>query len=505
MEGIFELIDSVLAFLESYWIAIVVSLAIVATAVLWGTSATIRGWKRKRLKLPKPLYKELEALLSLEALVELFAPHSRYIQTLPEGGKASKQLAILSPFSRAVKASAKRVGKLPETKIFRVRRQIAEAAKRVEVAPLTERQQEEILSEEEGTHFNIIVKLDGNDPEKIRKLKGAIAGQLGLHTITEEATDDAFSLSFLASKQPRVDRLTELAFGAEFFEEHPAQTPYSLPLAVKANGKPWSLPVHHTLILGATGSGKSSPLHGIIKQLTPFWEKERVKLYGIDPKASEFKPYKYSALFSEVSEDAETGAELIADIYNQMVTRAKGKKIDLHNADLGRSLEATKDNPMIILLIDELLSLLISFQQSRELKQAHGQLVQILAQGRSLGIYVVAATQDADKALLGQLRLNFANVILLRQTSQYFNDLFLGEGATERGYDSTEIGQSTKANGYKFSGIAYVKEETGKPVKVRFAYTSDKDLSALIGATKKQSYSDSTDDEEAFGGFRWED
>ena len=76
--------------------------------------------------------------------------------------------------------------------------------------------------------------------------------------------------------------------------------------------------------------------------------------------------------------------------------------------------------------------------------EAHG----ILAKGRSLGYFVVGATQALDTELLGRMRNNFANIVLLRQESVHFNDLFLGEGARERGFDSTAIPASNKTNGY---------------------------------------------------------
>lgn len=115
-------------------------------------------------------------------------------------------------------------------------------------------------------------------------------------------------------------------------------------------------------------------------------------------------------------------------------------------------------------------------------------LTEILAQGRSLNVFVIGATQAVDTELLGRMRVNFANIMLLRQESAYYNDLFLGEKAKERGFDSTGIPMSSKANGYAYAGIGYVKEDTGEPVKVRFAYSSDEDLAELIQRYPKDDF-----------------
>src|SRR5699024_5016294 len=202
---------------------------------------------------------------------------------------------------------------------------------------------------------------------------------------------------------------------------------------------------------------------------------------GIDPKASELRPYMEPSLFEEVVSENDEAQEIISQLHGVMKERARTKTVDLKNANLGRSLDATRETPMIMLVIDEMLSLLIALKGlGRPGAATMTLLTEILAQGRSLNVFVIGATQAVDKELLGRMRVNFANMILLRQESPYNNDLFLGEGAKERGYDSTAIPMSSKANGYAYAGIGYVKEDTGAPVKVRFAYSSDEDLAELI-------------------------
>ncbi|MDU4921824.1 MAG: FtsK/SpoIIIE domain-containing protein, partial [Cutibacterium avidum] len=302
----------------------------------------------------------------------------------------------------------------------------------------------------------------------------------GLHSLEEKPTRDPYVITFIAHETEPRDMLAEQKTGGEFFTEHPATTPNKIPLAVKENGQPWSLSTHHTLIYGMTGSGKGSVIHGVITQLAPYVEEGRCQLWGIDPKASELRPYQESRLFTAIVYETEDAQRLIEELYRTMKTRSKNKKVDLKHAELGRSLNATKATPMIVLIVDEMLSLLSSIKSKGKAgTKTLGLLTEILAQGRSLGIYVIGATQAVDTELLGRMRQNFANAIILKQESEYYNDLFLGEGAKEKGFNSTEIPASNKANDYAYAGIGYVKEETGDPVRVRFAYSSDRDIADL--------------------------
>ncbi|RWZ67938.1 hypothetical protein ELQ92_01350 [Labedella populi] len=255
------------------------------------------------------------------------------------------------------------------------------------------------------------------------------------------------AIRFEAHTVEPIDRLTTEKIEADFFDAHPCTNPSLIPLARTAFGDVWSLPLHHTIILGMTGSGKGSPLAGIVRQLAPFVVEGRAKLYGSDPKASKLKPYGYSTLFEDLAYDDPEMAAMIETVHDIMKDRTKNKRLDLDNADLGRSLEYTTETPLIVLIIDEFLSLLIQLQEmGKEGKRTLTLLTAILAQGRSLGVLVVAATQEADKELLGRMRGNFANAIALKQPSEYFNDLFLGQGAAAAGFDSTKIAPANKAN-----------------------------------------------------------
>lgn len=469
----------------SIWDAIYPHLPLIITTVVTvgltirlGVAYLIREFARLRSRSSRQHFKAKSVLLAHSGLTELYAPAKLHTVQVDEADEDKKpmRLAWLSPYPRAVKASFKN-NRVPKSERLNAKSQIREAAKFITVSPLPDS-----LGGigEADEHYLITLKLDGKDPDTFRRMTARLAGQLGLHSLEEVELADPYSISFIAHETEAQDPLVNQKAGLEFFEQNPARKPYSLPLAIKKDGTPWSLPTHHTLIFGMTGSGKGSPIHGLIRQLTPFIDAGVCQLYGIDPKASELRPYENTSLFKDIAYETQDSQELIAQLHRMMKRRGKEKTVNLETAELGRSLDATRKTPMIVLVVDELLSLLIALKAMG--KSGAGTttlLTEILAQGRSLGIFIIGATQAADTELLGRMRVNFANTIILRQESAYFNDMFLGEKAKEHGFDSTAIPLSNKANGYAYAGIGYVKEEGGNPVKVRFAYSSDRDIADL--------------------------
>lgn len=488
-----ELFSPFIPFLQavkSYVPFILIGLVAVACGIRFGTPLVLGFSRRLVTRTPRHLFKAKSTLLAQPDICEMYAPANQYITDREEGKKGGSQFAWLSPFPRAVKASIKR-NPVSRNRKLNARAQVAAAAKCITVrAPHPADNVAGDLEE----HYRIDMKLDGHDRKEIENLEGRIKAQLGLRETQRINTKDNYTMSWIAHKTEPEDPLVSQKYGSELFKDNPAKSPSALPCAVTQSGNIFTLPMHHTLVFAGTGGGKGSVIHAMILQLLPFWEQDRVKFYGIDPKMSELKAYRETSVFEAVEQDTDQAQETISEVYDLMNQRSRSTKIDVEKGDLKRSLDATTETPMIVLVIDELLDLLLSLKTLGKPGAATAaQLTGILAKGRSLGIYVVAATQSADKELLGRMRVNFANVIVLRQDSVYLNDMFLGEKAAERGFDSTAIPASNKANGYKYAGIGFSKQETGDPVKVRFAYTSDDDLIEVIKNYPKHDDFDSFD------------
>lgn len=422
-------------------------------------------------------------LLKHKDIVEFYAPSKDFQRKLEGDKKSRKQASWVSAYPAAVKAS-QNAHKYESKKVqMLARQQIVAAAANVSIATLPSNLQPANPGPE---HFSITLRLDGKPEEKVRALASTIKSQLGLHSLELADADDYVSVKYIGHAVAPMDRLMTTTAGAEFFDNNPPLKPSLLPLAIKADGCAWSMPVAHTLIYGTTGSGKGSVIQGIIRQVAPYVKAGTTKLYGIDPKNSELAPFEHSSLFTDYAFENADIEVLIETVHKLMKLRAQNKKVDLKNAELGRSLEYTIETPLVLLVIDEFFSMILALSGTKSGKNSVSLLNEILAQGRSLGVIVVGATQIADKEILGTMRANIVNWIVLRIDSVYFNDLFLGQDSAGQGFNATKIPPSSKGNNYASAGIAYVKEETGSPVRVRFAYTSDRELADLILANPAQ-------------------
>ena len=454
------------------WLPAVIILAIAAPLFYFlGIQLILRTAKRLWQRQPTWMYKEQEKLLSLTPLVELLAPTSEYINNLEKDKKRPFKPAFLTPWQRAVKRSYQ-THRPPRNAWFDAPKQIRDAAKATIVRRLNEIEAKQIPEYSQREHYVIELNYSGLDPADFEKLYPKIKSQLALTELIEIGRSNIV-LILRASKIQVEDILIRYKNTGSWFAEHPAQNWKKFPLGTTENGGIYELPLHHTLISGLTGSGKSSPLLGVITQLAPFKSDGLVKFFGIDPKNDALR--KVRPLLEKYTDDTDQACAIIAEVHSEMNKRKRGVDSTNHPAHKIPSPE----NPITILLIDELLSLLLE----PELKQSSPtfkKLSQILAQGRSLGVFVIGATQSNDKNLFGTMRGNFANAVVLRQDSKYFNDLFLGDGAAEKGFDATSIPVANEANGYRYAGIGYVKQDAGQPVKLRFTATTDEDIAALV-------------------------
>ncbi|WP_445996263.1 FtsK/SpoIIIE domain-containing protein [Okibacterium fritillariae] len=472
-----------------------IPLAITAFVLIGGGALAVRVFlprlilanaKRKRPLNERETFDYLQKILTIEEVVETYAPSKPFMKEIEKEQKAHPQAAWLSPFPQAVKkANARNKPAKTAQRFLLARAQIAHAAKSVSVAELPEDLQPGNAGPE---HFFINLQLDGKPEGKIKALEAVIKSTLGLHSLTPTDADDFFSIRYIGHAVSPVDKIEGLTPGADFFEQYPAARITSIPLAVKANGEAWELPTHHTLIHGTTGSGKGSPIQGMIRQLEPFIHEEIVKLYGIDPKSGEIKPFVGSSLFAGIAiGDNESMVGMINALHALMKARQDSIVATKAN-DFGRTVPFDKETPLVIIFIDEFLSLLSAMKNmGKPGAVAVQRLTEILAQGRSGNIFVVAATQAATKDLMGDMRENFPNKIVLRleDGQTYWNDLWLGDTASAQGFDATKIRKSGASNNYATAGVGYVKELSGSPVKVRFARTTADDLEDLLNRNRK--------------------
>lgn len=269
----------------------------------------------------------------------------------------------------------------------------------------------------------------------------------------------------------------------------------SLRVAMREDGEFYRLRLwnNHLFMAGVTGSGKSGVLWSIIGALAPDIKAGRVELHVIDLK----RGGEMAAGYRLYSSWAYLVADAIAVLEKLLrIMRARLDERREHAMRTGepiRNHEATVGDPHHVLLIDEIIALVElvgdvkgqfdvpqidgTFKQEtiRVDKYIGRLLMELLSQSRAVGFSLIAATQNAAKAIFDLLRDMFSETIGLRQSSAQQVQMTFGTGAAERGIDATAITVDE-------AGTAYIDspETGGMAQRIRFFRVEDEDIRHLV-------------------------
>lgn len=237
------------------------------------------------------------------------------------------------------------------------------------------------------------------------------------------------------------------------------------PLAIGLLGR-------HTLVAGVTGAGKGSVLQSILRAIAPLIRAGTLALYGIDPKGGmDLAAAGAEALYVRlVRDDPDEQAALLEHLVAEMQARAR------RFAGVTRLHTPTTDDPLIVLVIDELAALTSYRPRTKEGRELYGRIDMainlLLSQGRAVGVIVIAALQDPRKEVLPNRDL-FPTRIALRLVEAEATDMVLGPGARDRGADCSRIDPRTP-------GVAWLwGDGEDEPSRARFSYPTDDDITEL--------------------------
>ncbi|MDT0331027.1 FtsK/SpoIIIE domain-containing protein [Nocardiopsis lambiniae] len=252
----------------------------------------------------------------------------------------------------------------------------------------------------------------------------------------------------------------------------------ALPVGKREDGTAWKLRLHgtHVLIVGVTGAGKGSVLWSAIRAMLPAIADGTAQVWGIDPKRMELAYGR--ELFARYADTGEAAVALLEHAVAQMQERAE------RYAGKQRSHSPTTADPFVVVVLDEV-AFLTAYHPDRDVrKRSENAIATLTSQGRSVGFSVLAALQDPRKEVMN-LRNLFPDKIALRLDEASQVDMVLGEGARERGAEAHLIDPT-------LPGVAYVRLETSpSPVRVRAAYVSDENITAMADGYGADSSSDS--------------
>jgi S-DNA-T family DNA segregation ATPase FtsK/SpoIIIE len=233
------------------------------------------------------------------------------------------------------------------------------------------------------------------------------------------------------------------------------------------DGLPWLLPLGmSTLTAGSSGSGKASLIWGLVFRLGPSVKIGLVQLHGIDLKGG-MELAMGRPLFTRYAQTADHAVILLEDAARDLQARAA------RLAGQTRHHRPSLDEPLVVVVIDELAAL-IAYQPDRDLtRRAEAALSVVLSQGRAVGFVVFAFLQDPRKETV-KMRHLFTQAIGLRLRDREEVAMVLGDGAAQAGALCHKIPHTTP-------GVGYVLGEDNRPVRVRAGYVSDPMIRAAAG------------------------
>ncbi len=193
----------------------------------------------------------------------------------------------------------------------------------------------------------------------------------------------------------------------------------------------------HLLIAGATGSGKSVLLRGIVASLVHVRPPSELQLLIIDPKQVDFLifddlPHLYGG---SLVTDPLAAVTVLGDTIEQEIERrrpllrAAGATSALEYYEQGGS---RTDLPQLVVVIDEFADLAGALSRAERqdflgLVQRYGQLT------RAFGIYLVLATQRPSvQVITGEIKANLTARVALRVQSFQDSMTILGQVGAER-------------------------------------------------------------------------
>ncbi|NLT79738.1 MAG: hypothetical protein GXW98_05600 [Bifidobacterium crudilactis] len=245
-------------------------------------------------------------------------------------------------------------------------------------------------------------------------------------------------------------------------------SPLGIIIGKTDTGERLQISLGHTLIVGATGSGKGSVLWSYLIGAQHYLDMQQQGLFllGYDPKRSELAQVQGNRFFRVVFE-TDDALELIRTLVHKMRQRQQAGT---------RTFKPTAQDPFTLLVIDEFNSLTTAGDNAWR-KEIKANMMALLSQGRSAGIYIVAAAQQPQKEAIGDYRQHFMNRICLRVENAMEVDMVLGAGAVEQGAEAHLISPATESNGYLTAGIGYTRTDSEpRPVRFRAPRITDGDI-----------------------------
>lgn len=229
----------------------------------------------------------------------------------------------------------------------------------------------------------------------------------------------------------------------------------------------------HVLIAGATGSGKSVCVNGIITSIIMRAKPHEVKMMMIDPKMVELNVYNgIPHLLAPVVTDPRKAAQALKKVVSEMERRYElfshtgTRNIEGYNTHINTWNEENEEKhprmPYIVVIVDELADLMMV--ASNDVEDAITRLAQM---ARAAGIHLIIATQRPSvDVITGIIKANIPSRIAFAVSSAIDSRTILDSGGAEK-----LLGRGD---------MLFLPAGASKPTRVQGAFVSDREVEAVV-------------------------
>ncbi|HZW67233.1 MAG TPA: DNA translocase FtsK [Pseudogracilibacillus sp.] len=239
----------------------------------------------------------------------------------------------------------------------------------------------------------------------------------------------------------------------------------------------------HILIAGATGSGKSVCINGIIVSILMRAKPSEVKMLMVDPKKVELNVYNgIPHLLTPVVTDPKKASIALRKIVVEMEERYElfsetgTRNVESYNNYIHKQNEETGEEtpllPYIVVLVDELADLMMV--ASSDVEDSITRLAQM---ARAAGIHLIIATQRPSvDVITGVIKANIPSRIAFSVSSQVDSRTILDMVGAEK-----LLGRGD---------MLYIPVGQSKPVRVQGAFLSDEEVERVVTHCKNEQQVD---------------
>ena len=243
----------------------------------------------------------------------------------------------------------------------------------------------------------------------------------------------------------------------------------------------------HLLVAGATGSGKSVCINGIITSILYKAKPSEVKFLLIDPKMVELSVYNgIPHLLSPVVTDPRRASLALKKIVMEMekryelFSRSGIRNIEGYNALIQEKIASGDHSqaplPYIVVIVDELADLMMV--AASDVEDAITRLAQM---ARAAGIHLIIATQRPSvDVITGVIKANIPSRIAFGVSSQVDSRTILDMAGAEK-----LLGRGD---------MLFLPVGMSKPIRVQGAFLSDQEVEAVVQFARDQAQAEYKED-----------